>query len=68
MALPRILFFTVLYLTLSNNSASSQSFQWLSRVGGPSYDPSPHIPDELINDIATDEQGNVYARWRYGLL
>ncbi len=50
----------ILFLMILNN-VQAQNFQWLSRVGGPSYDPSPHIPDELINDIATDEQGNVYA-------
>ena len=51
---------SVLSLLLSSD-VFAQTFQWVSRIGGPSFDPSPHIPDELINDIATDAQGNVYA-------
>ncbi len=61
MAILRTLLIALVYLTLNNTSANSQSFQWLSRIGGPSYDPSPLRPDELVNDVATDEQGNVYV-------
>jgi hypothetical protein len=55
------LIFAILFLTLSNVPAEGQSFQWLSRIGGPSSDPTPLRPDELVNDVATDDQGNVYV-------
>jgi len=46
---------------ISSSPVVAQTLQWVSRIGGPSFDPAPNIPDEIINDIATDAQGNVYS-------
>lgn len=42
------------------NVSQAQTFQWLTRMGGP--DPDPNFgPDEWVRDIEVDADGNVYA-------
>lgn len=42
------------------NVSQAQTFQWLTRMGGP--DPDPNFgPDEWVRDIEVDAYGNVYA-------
>ena len=42
------------------NTSQAQSFQWLTRMGGPDSDPN-FGPDEWVRDIEVDADGNVYA-------
>jgi hypothetical protein len=60
MSSTRILLCGLLIFFLHAAPVQGQTFQWLNRVGGPSYDPAANRPDEIVNDIATDAQGNVY--------
>ena len=42
------------------NVSQAQSFQWLTRMGGPDSDLN-FDPDEWVRDIEVDADGNVYA-------
>ena len=51
-----LLFFTILI----PNQSSAQTFQWLEGMGGISSAINPGA-DEMVRDIQTDAQGNLYA-------
>ncbi|HNR20755.1 MAG TPA: T9SS type A sorting domain-containing protein [Bacteroidia bacterium] len=45
----------------AGGEAQAQSWQWVNRIGGGLSPVNTDYPDEMVRDMVTDSQGNVYA-------
>lgn len=57
----KFLLLLVIVLCVGAHTSRCQSWQWAQIIGGSSASVFTDYPDEMVSDIATDSQGNVYV-------